>query len=64
MKFKDHMEPEAYEAMRLRLHDQTAKYHQMTNDAARNGTLDVVRYNAGVQDGLQIALLILEGRNQ
>jgi len=63
MGYRTRMEPGAYEGLQSNLNDHIDKAREEIAQAARSGTLETVRYHAGIQDGLRKALLILEGRN-
>lgn len=57
------MEAGAYEGLQKEYDAHIAKARAAIDVASRSGTLETVRYQAGVQDGLRKAQMILEGRN-
>lgn len=63
MSYKGRMEPGAYEGLCKEYQHRINIAAEKTQLAARNDSLEAVRYQAGIQDGLRMALLILEGRN-
>lgn len=61
MKYKSRMEPDAYESLIRELKRRRAIAVQRTLDHAAGGTIETVRFNAGIMKGLDDAIAVLEG---
>jgi hypothetical protein len=63
MSYKGRMEPGAYDGLRTELRNRMDRAISQIESHARNGTLDQIRYHAGLRDGLATAMMVLEGRD-
>lgn len=63
MSYKQRMEPGAYEGLRTELRKRIDRAVSQIESHARNGSLDQIRYHAGLRDGLATAVMVLEGRD-
>jgi hypothetical protein len=61
--YKGRMEPGAYDGLRTELRNRIDHAIAQIESHARNGTLDQIRYHAGLRDGLATAVTVLEGRD-